>query len=250
MAQTHRLLRSYRRLVPVMLADFRSTGGFYLFFSLLLPAGVLYFVLTSAGATDDAARLYFAAGAVATSLAMGPAVMLSARLGLARENREFDYWATLPVSKAGYVLALSTAHLAFSLPGVVGMLVLAVVLLGVHVSGALWALALIPLAVVALVGLGAFVGSRAPSGIAGTLLGNLLLGAFLFLSPMMTHWSAYPAVLRPVAYAIPTTYMADAFRHAMGAATDLSLTTDVAALVAVAVAGLWLTHRCLDWRTG
>jgi ABC-2 type transport system permease protein len=248
LAEAHRFLRSYRRLVPVMLADFRSTGGFYLFFSLLLPAGVLYFVLTSAGATDSAARRYFAAGAVATSLAMGPAVMLSARLGLARENREFDYWATLPVSKAGYVLALSTAHLAFSLLGVVAMLVLAVVFLGVPASGALGALALIPLAVVALAGLGAFVGSRAPSGIAGTLLGNLMLGVFLFLSPMMTHWDAYPAVLRPVAYAIPTTYIADAFRHAMGAATDLSLGTDVAVLAAVAVAGLWLTHRFLDWR--
>jgi ABC-2 type transport system permease protein len=233
-----------------MLADFRSTGGFYLFFSLLLPAGVLHFVLTSVGAADDAAKRYFAAGAVATSLAMSPAVMLCGRLGLARESREFDYWATLPVSKAGYVLALSTAHLAFSLPGVVGMLVLAVVFLGVEITGALGALALIPLAVAALVGLGAFVGSRARSGVVGTLFGNFLLSVFLFLSPMMTRWDAYPAFLQPVAYAIPTTYVADAFRHAMGATTDLPLTTDVLVLAAITIAGLWLTHRFLDWRDG
>ena len=244
-----RVLDGYLRLLPVTLAEFRSTGAFYLFFSLLFPAGGLFFVVTSGAGTGPDDLRYLAGGALAASLAMGPAVMLCSRLGLAREHREFDYWASLPVSKTSLVLALCTAHLVFSLPGVAAMLVLAGVFLAVPGWGLVGVLPLLPLATVALAGVGAFVGSRAPTGVAGTLLGNLMLTLFLFASLLMTRLDAYPAFLRPVVYLVPTTYVADAFRHLVGGRTVLPVGVDVAVLAAVAVGTLWFTHRRLDWRS-
>ncbi|MBV1850755.1 ABC transporter permease [Catellatospora tritici] len=239
-------LSAYLRLLPVVLAEFRTTGPFYVFFSVLLPAGILFFVNTSGGDVD---LRYLAGGALAASLAMGPAVMLCARLGLAREHHEFDYWATLPVPKVSLVLALCTGHLLFSLPGVAAMLALGWFLLGIPGTGVLAALPLVPLAALTLAGLGAFLGSRAPNSIVGNLIGNLVLAVALFLSPLMTRLDAYPALLKPVAYAIPTTYVADAFRHVFHAGPVLvPFWVDLAVMGGLTAALLVLTHRLLDWR--
>jgi ABC-2 type transport system permease protein len=242
-------VRAYARLLPVVLADFRTTGPFYVFFSVLLPAGILFFVhTTGAGGSREELR-YLAGGALAASLTMGPAVMLCARLGLAREHQEFDYWATLPVPKVSLVLALCTGHLLFSLPGVAAMLAIGYFLLGVPLSGVLAVLPLVPLAALAMAGIGAFLGSRAPNSIVGNLLGNLVLAVALFLSPVMTELSAYPAVLRAVAYAVPTTYVADAFRHVLDAGpTYAPLVVDIAVMGGLAALLVALTHWLLDWR--
>ncbi len=244
-----KIVDAYRRLLPVTLADMRSIGPFYAFFSILLPAGILFFVSTTGTQTSPAALRYLAGGVFAASVCMGPAIMLCARLGLAREHNEFDYWASLPIPKVSLVLALCTAHLLFSLPGVLAMGVLAVSFLGVGPGGVLAALALAPLAALAMAGIGAFLGSRAPTAIVGNLIGNLLLAVVLFLSPLMSRLDAYPAFLRPVAYAVPATYVADAFRHVLGGEpTLLPFGADLAVLVGLAVVLLTLTHRLLDWR--
>jgi ABC-2 type transport system permease protein len=241
---------AYGRLFPVILADFRTTGPFYVFFSVLLPAGILFFVHASGGAADPVHLRFLAGGALAATLAMGPAVMLCARLGLAREHREFDYWATLPVPKISLVLALCTGHLLFSLPGVAAMLALAYFALSVPGTAVLATLPLIPLACLTLAGIGAFLGSRAPNSIVGNLIGNLILAVVLFLSPLMTQLSGYPAFLRPVAYAIPTTYVADAFRHVLSAApTYAPMWVDLTVMGGLTLLLVTLTHRLLDWRS-
>jgi ABC-2 type transport system permease protein len=245
-----RVLDAYARLLPVILADMRSLGPFYAFFSILLPAGILFFVGTTGVATDPVALRYLAGGAFAASLSMGPAVMLCARLGRAREYNEFDYWASLPVPKVSLILALCTAHLVFSLPGVLAMGLISIGLLGVSFLGLLAAFALAPLAAVALAAVGTFLGSRAPNSIVGNLIGNLLLAVVLFLSPLMSRLDEYPVVLRPVAYLVPTTYVADAFRHVLGGApTYAPFVVDLAVLVALGAALLLATHRLLDWRS-
>ncbi|NUR26923.1 MAG: ABC transporter permease [Catenulispora sp.] len=242
---------AYLRLLPVIMADFRTVGPFYVFLGVLLPAGILFFVHTSGGAANDADLRYLAGGALAASLTMGPAVMLCARLGLAREHREFDYWATLPIPKASLLLALCTGHLLFSLPGVVAMLAIGYFLLGVPAWGLLAALPLVPLAALTLAGVGAFLGSRAPNSIVGNMLGNLVLAVTLFLSPVMSQLDAYPAFLRPVAYVVPTTYVADAFRHVFDAGpVYLPFGVDLAVMAGLAVVLVALVHRLLDWRTG
>jgi len=240
---------AYLRLLPVALADLRRVGAFYAFFSILLPAGILFFVTTTGAATAPDAQRYIAAGALTASLAMGPALMLCVRFGIANENDEFDYWASLPVPRLSLILALVSAHLLFSLPGVLVLGVLALVFLGVTLPALLAALLLVPLAALAMTGVGAVLGARAPNSIAGNLLGNLLLATALFLSPLMNRIDAYPGFLRPVAFAVPTTYVADAFRHVLAAEpTYLPLAVDLAILAAIIAVGLTAVHRLLDWR--
>ncbi|MGE5831233.1 MAG: ABC transporter permease, partial [Micromonosporaceae bacterium] len=147
------------------------------------------------------------------------------------------------------VLAFVSAHLLFSLPGVVCLGLLGVAFLDVSPLALLAALALAPLAALAMAGLGALLGSRAPSAIAGNLIGNLLLAGVLFLSPLMSRLDAYPGFLRPVAFVVPTTYAADAFRHVLGGVpTYLPLPVDLAVLGGLTVGLLMLAHRLLGWR--
>lgn len=240
---------AYLRLLPVALADLRRVGAFYAFFSILLPAGILFFVTTTGAATAPDAQRYIAAGALTASLAMGPALMLCVRFGIANENDEFDYWASLPVPRISLILALVSAHLLFSLPGVLVLGVLGLAFLGVTLPALLAALLLVPLSALAMTALGAVLGARAPNSIAGNLIGNMLLAAALFLSPLMNRIDAYPGFLRPVTFAVPTTYVADAFRHVLGGApTYLPLAVDLAILVVLTVGGLTLVHRLMDWR--
>ncbi|WP_089014659.1 hypothetical protein [Micromonospora inositola] len=58
-----------------------------------------------------------------------------------------------------------------------------------------------------------------------------VLAFALLLSPVMTRLDAHPAVLRPLAYAVPTTYVADAFRDIFGSGPMyLPFAVDVAVL--------------------
>jgi ABC-2 type transport system permease protein len=243
------VVHTYRMLLPVALADMRRVGPFYAFFSIVLPAGILFFVTTTGAAADVTSQRYLAGGALGASLAMGPALMLCARFGLARENNEFDYWASLPIPKVSLVLAMCTAHLLFSLPGVLTLGVLAMLFLEVSLPGILAALALVPLAALTMAGVGAALGSRAPTAVAGNLIGNMLLAVTLFLSPLMSRLDAFPPFLRPVAFAVPTTYVADALRHVLGGTpTYLPIGVDLAVLAGLSGMTLVLAHRLLDWR--
>lgn len=243
------VVAAFLREMPIVLAELRRVGAFYAFFSIVLPAGILFFVTTTGVSRDPGGLRYLAGGALAASLALGPAVMLCVRLGLANENDEFAYWASLPVPKISLVLAHSTGHLLFSLPGVVCLGLLAVASLEVAPLALVGALPLVPLAALAMVGIGALLGSRARNAITGNLISNLLIAVVLFLSPLMSRLDAYPGWLRPIAYLVPTTYVADAFRHVLGGdPTYLPFAVDLAVLLALTTGLLALAHRLLDWR--
>ena len=66
----------------------------------------------------------------------------------------------------------------------------------------------------------------------------------------MTRLDAYPAALRPLAYAVPTTHVADAFRHVFDAGpVYLPFPVDVAVIGSLLVGLTVLVHKLLNWRT-
>lgn len=243
------VMSQYEGLIRVLLAEYRSTWFFHVTFGFLMPMGMIFFLRYAAGDVTQDRAIYVLGGNLATGIIFGPTMMLVGKLGWGRQNREFDYWATLPLGKLTLILAFVFVYVLFALPGMIGIYVIGSLVLGVPFTAAgLWLLPLIPLGALPLVGLGAFIGTYAKDGQSANSIANMLMLFVSFLSPTMIPLEAMPAPLRAIAPFTPITYVADAFRAVLHGHFGTNFTYDVLMLLGFTAAFLLLVHRKLDWR--
>jgi ABC-2 type transport system permease protein len=240
----------YLILLRLFLAEYRSLWFFYVFFGFVWPVGFIFFLKMTEGAVSTEQAIFILGGSMATAIAFGPLFLLINKIGQGRERHEFEYWATLPLPKLVFVLAAVSVALVLSLPGLVGAYIIGMLLLGLSFSGNLVLLALIPVGALPLAGLGAMLGSYAPDGETAGVLGNILTIVVGFLSPMFLSLAQLPPPLRILALFIPTTYVADLFRSALGSRAEIAVPIDVLVIVICSTGFLFLVHRKMDWRVG
>ncbi len=241
-------LRQYSILFRVALAEYRRSWFFHLIRSLLFPIAFLFLVKTARGAMNTEEAIFLLGGNLTTALAFGTITMLALKIGWGRQSHEFDYWAALPVMKLALLLALMSVGLFFALPGLIGTYFFGCAFLGLPWSSGLALLPLVPLGALSLAGLAAFLGSFAPNGQATTMMVNIVTVFIGFLSPMLVSLNVLPAPLRILNLIVPLTYIADAFRGALGGHTELNVMIDVLILLTFAFVFLFLVHHKLDWR--
>jgi ABC-2 type transport system permease protein len=241
-------LQQYLILLRLSLSEYRSLWFYYVFFGLAWPLGFLFFLSALGGTFSPDRAIFTMGGNMATSIAFGPTFILIHKIGYGKESHEFDYWATLPLPKLSFVLSVVSVALLLALPGLAGIYLLGVLMLHLSLSGGLALLVLIPLGALPLAGLGALLGSYAPDGQTGGVIGNILLMVISFLSPMFVPLPLLPEPLRILALLIPTTYVADTFRFVLGGHTQLAPSVDILVIAACSVGFLSLVHRKLDWR--
>jgi ABC-2 type transport system permease protein len=241
-------LQQYLILLRLSLSEYRSLWFYYVFFGLAWPVSFLFFLSALGGAFSPERAIFILGGNMATSIAFGPTFILINTIGYGKESREFDYWATLPLPKLAFVLAVVSVALLLALPGLVGIYLLGALMLHLSLSGGLALLILIPLGALPLAGLGALLGSYAPDGQTGGVIGNILLMVISFFSPMFVPLNMLPEPLRILALLIPTTYVADTFRFVLGGHTQLAPFVDILVIVICSAGFLFLVHRKLDWR--
>jgi len=231
------------------LSSYRGSWIFQTFVSLIVPFALVFSAKSLIGTVNSDRAVFLLGGNMAMSIAFGPTTFLISKLGWARQSREFDYWIALPVPKLVIVLAIISMALLFALPGLLGSYIFGSLLLGLSLSGA-WALIfLIPLGVLPLAGVGAFLGTIAPNGQTAGLMSNIVLIVVGFLSPMFIPPQQLPRVLQITSLFIPTTYVADAFRSVMAAHFDSSFVFDVVVLVLCSVVCLVVAQWKMEWRT-
>ncbi len=240
----------YLILLRLFLAEYRSLWFFYVFFGFVWPIAFIFFLKMTEGAISTAQAIFILGGNMATAIAFGPLFLLINKIGQGRERHEFEYWSTLPLPKLAFVLAAVSVALVLSLPGLIGAYIIGMLLLGLSFSGNLVLLALIPMGALPLAGLGALLGSYAPDGETAGVLGNILVVVIGFLSPMFLSLAQLPPPLRIIALFIPTTYVADLFRNALGGHTEIPALIDILVIVVCSTAFLFLVHRKMDWRIG
>ncbi len=242
-------LRQYGILLLTLLSNYRSEWFFHIFAGLLLPVSLVFFAHSVAGTVDMDSKIFLMGGNMALSIAFGPSLFLIGRLGWARQNKEFDYWITLPIPKMVLVIAIISLGLLFALPGLLGTYLLGSLLLGLPFSGGWTLIFLVPLSALSMAGFGALIGSMSPNGQVANVIGNLFIMLIGFLSPMMIRPENLPVPLQLFSRVVPTTYIADAFRIAMGGHAATSLTQDVVVLLITTVLLLGFAQWKLDWRT-
>lgn len=243
------LSRQYRILLLTQLSSYRDEWFFHTFFGIVLPLALVFFAQAIMPTMNTEAKIFLLGGNLAMSIAFGPPLFLLRKLGWARQDREFDYWIALPVSKTLLVLAIASMGFLFALPGLLGCYVLSTLLLGLPFSGSWMLLFLLPLSALSLTGIGVLLGSFVPNGQIASVMGNLLLTFIGFLSPMLIPLENLPPLLQYIAPFIPTTYIADALRIALGGQSTASLPFDVGVLIVTSIVLLGIAQWKIDWRS-
>ncbi len=169
--------------------------------------------------------------------------MLISKLGWGRQNQEFDYWASLPIPKLALLLALVTVYFLFALPGIFVTYIVGSIILGFPLFRGFVLLPLLPLGAFSLTGFGAFLGETANA------FGNIFIGCVTFLSPMLVPLQSMPIFLRFIAWLLPTTYLADAFRSLLSGNLGVNLLQNVIVLLFSSLFFLGIVHYRIDWRS-
>lgn len=242
-------LRQYAVVLRTHLSSYRGVWIFQMFVSLVVPFALVFSAKSLIGAVDSEQAIFLLGGNMAMSIAFGPTTFLIGKLGWARQSREFDYWIALPVPKLVVVIAIISMALLFALPGLLGSYFFGSLLLGLPLSGAWTLLFLIPLGVLPLAGVGALLGTLAPNGQVAGLMSNVVLIVVGFLSPMFIPPQQLPKVLQITSLFVPTTYVADAFRSALGAHFGANFVFDVVVLALCSCVCLFIAQWKMEWRT-
>lgn len=241
-------LHQYRILVLTQLAEYRSDWFFHAFAGLLLPVALVFFARSIIGQVNIEGRIYLLGGNLAMSISFGPPLFMMGKLGGMRQSRAFDYWLAMPIPTMTLMLSIVSIGLLFALPGLLGSYLLGTLLLGLPWSGGWLLLVLVPLGALSLTGFGIFIGSIVPNAQTAGIVGNIMITVIGFLSPMLIPLQNLPGPLQILARFIPTTYIADAFRIALGGHSIASLPFDVAVLIAVSIVLLGIANWKIDWR--
>ncbi|HEX6291098.1 MAG TPA: ABC transporter permease [Herpetosiphonaceae bacterium] len=239
----------YLILTRVLLTEYRTTWFYHSFFGTVMPLGLIFFFKTMNGAMSVQQAVFLLGGNMALSIAYGPTQMMIVKIGWARETREFDYWAMLPIPKLALILAMVSVYLLFAVPGIVSSYVFGIWMFGLRPEGSLILIPLVPLSALSLTGFGALLGMYARTGQTAMAYAQALIGFVTFLSPMLMPLEAMPRLLQMIAIFVPTTYVADAFRMVLSGNWGARLMYDILILTALVGLFLLVSHRRLDWRT-
>jgi ABC-2 type transport system permease protein len=228
------LARARVARVPLLfVATFQSVG------IILLLRGVVD--------TDSAVtRQSVVAGATVLVVGFVALNLLAQQLGMLRDRRALDYYATLPVPPAAVLLGLAGAYASFTFPGAVFTAFAGALLYQLPITQ-LWVLVLVlPLAGAALAGVGATVGLLAPRPELATVAGQLGMSAVLFLGVIPPD--RLPVGLLAARAVLPSSYAVDALaaclasRVAWGSVTVDLVVCAVAGAVTL-TAGVWAFRR-------
>lgn len=241
-------LAQFMRVVRIQLLEFRTAWAYLVVFGCVVPLGLIFWLSRMGGEFTQERAAFILGGNLVTSIVYGPAIGMIGKIGWGKEQRTFDYWASLPLPKLGWVLATVTVYLLLALPSVVVLFLVGALSLDLPLANGLGLIPLIPLGTLSMVGLGAFLGIVSPSGQTSNLIGNAMIGVVTFLTPTLLPLEQMPVVMQWIARCLPMTYAADAFRLVLAGEYGGALAIDVAILVVTSLGFLWVLAKRLDFR--
>lgn len=192
------------------------------------------------------ALLYVVTGNIVVSLLFGTMTSVESRVSWLRFQGGLDYVATLPVSRAAFVLAMVAAFLLLSMPSVIVTAVLGPLLLDAPVRLHPLILLVIPCCTAPLAGVGAALGMTGRTQQQSGNLTFLLMLVMTALGPVIVPPDRLPGIMVFLGYFSPATYAASALRQVMVGPVTMRLLVDLLVLCAVTAASMaWV-----GWRMG
>lgn len=227
----------------------RSSWFWVLILGTAFPLALLFFLLFFTASVSAQIRFYILTGNLVYALAINGMLAIGQELGWQRENRSFEFYATLPISKHALLLALLTRSVLFSLPSVMIILIAARFLFGLVIPFHPLLLILLVLASYSLVGFGALIGLYSPSNRVANNATQFLALIIAYLSPLMVPKENLPQLLQWTSAVLPTTYVAEALRLIVSQGQwSAQLQMDFAILGGFVLLSFLLIQFRFDWR--
>ena len=242
------LLRDYPLLLRIQLLELRTWGPIVAIVTTLFPLAMILGFGLIGGGVSKSGYIYIVTGAAVISLVTIGIMATAQDLGEMQRDGVFQYYASLPISKAALLAAIITVRVATAIPGLALTLVIGSLRYHTPANVNVATVALLPLTVLALAGVGAAIGILIRDFRVVASISQLAFVVVMFASPVLIPQAKLPHVLQVVAYALPPTYAAEGFRHALTASLDGRLLLDVGVLAAFALASLAAVGRGLRWR--
>jgi ABC-2 type transport system permease protein len=191
---------------------------------------------------------YILVGNVVLSLMFGTLTNLQGHFVYLRIMGTLDYFASLPVRRYAFILAMVLAFLVLSLPALVVTIVVGSLFLGVPLRLSPLILLVVPVCAVSMAGIGTLIGAHAKSPDDSGSTGLLVTAVLLGLGPVLVPPDRLPAIMLLLGRLNPVTYAASALRQTIIGPLNEQIVLDLAVLGTFALVSLFLVGVKMDWR--
>lgn len=229
--------------------EIRTTWYWYFVFALVLPLAMVFgFSRFGSGLTDTNSLIYIISGAAIFSVANDGIYTMAVRIGSMKKEGMLLYYASLPINKVAFVMAIMLSRLIITLPGMIAPMLFGSLIYKVDLNFSLWIVLLLPLTALSLSAIGMALGSIVNSLEMIQIIVNLLLFILIMAAPVFIPWQSLPLPLKLLGYLLPPSYAADALRHVLSGTIDVSFYIDIAVLSLMTLVSFVILNRWLNWR--
>jgi ABC-2 type transport system permease protein len=165
-----------------------------------------------------------------------------------KEQGHFTYYATLPIAKLNFIMALFVRGFLTCAPSVIILALLGQWVYGLSFHYSIGMIPVFVISLLACIGLGAIIGFLSPSQQLANMLCQTLLMFINFLTPVMVTMEMLPTVLQKVAFLFPTTYVAEAFRVIAVDGWTADVSRNILILLVYILVCFTVLARKIDWR--
>ncbi|SHJ30411.1 ABC transporter permease [Lutispora thermophila] len=231
-------------LIRAELLSFRLNWKWSLIIVLITPISMLFF-LWFLFKDKPEYLLHVVTGNMVLSLVTGTMLTLGQELGVLKQLRGFDYYATLPIRKINLIIAYLIRATLQTLPSMIVILLLGRFVLHIPISIHYTFILVVLLSGLSLSAAGAFIGIYSKDAGHASILTQVLQPLVVYLAPVFIPVEHMPKLLNIVSYAIPTRYVANALRASCSGTYDLySLNT----LLIFSIISIILIENKMEWR--
>src|SRR5688572_2487062 len=238
-----RFLLNYAHLTAVVILEFRQWLALLLTLTVFLNLGMIFAFSFISGSRDPALGQYIVPGSAIMALVTIGVSMVANDLAQQRRTGSILYYASLPISKMAYVLAMVTGNGFAALPGVLVTVLVGSWLYQLPLAFNPMVLLVLPLSAISLAGFGAAIGLGIKNWRVVGMVAPVPMFFIMFCAPVMIASSRLPGFWQEPGYLLPPRYAARAFRAALQPEITGELLTDVAILAAWAIGSLVIVSR-------
>lgn len=218
-------------------------------FSIVMPLSMVFgFARIGSGLQDQNSLLFIITGSAIFAVATDGITTMAQRIGTMKKEGMLIYYASLPISKTAFILALLFSRLIVSLPGMLTPLLVGPFFYNVKFEFSLWVVILLPITGMAMAVIGMALGTLLNNLELVAVISNILIFLLLFAAPVFIPMEALPLPMQIFSYILPPTYAADALRHALGGTIGWTFYLDLLILIAMTAASFYALNRWLRWR--
>jgi ABC-2 type transport system permease protein len=234
-------------LLWTQILNIRTGWVWYFFLSSFIPLLTLFFLFMVLGYQIKFA-IYVVTGNVVFAVVLGSLNTLAEQMGWMKQNRFFEHYAALPISKLSLIIALVTRCTLFSFPPMVAVLLIGKLLFKLPIILHPMLLVVFVLSGFALSGIGAFIGITSTNANRANITVRVVFPILVFAAPVMIPMQHLPRILQYTSYALPTTYIANLFRAALSGTFNVNFLLDLTVVLLFTAVSLYLVARKFDWR--